>query len=162
MPAEEVDRLEILAGMPLRGLVHPAAPLRSNAEDAIAQAANPLLRDCRLLDAGYVQARARQLYRLAENSAATRSLVGYFTSPDALAANRTWATRSTIHFGAPVQCSPGKEADDNGATVACKQGELVEPRSSSARAVGFTPHAYAAFLVELKQSMFDAFGRTAG
>ena len=118
------------------------------------QAPANLLRDCRLLDAGYVAARARQLYRLAERSVATRSAIGYFVSPDALAANRTWATRSTIYFGAPVPCRVGEERDANGGAVACAAGDLVAPVDGSTREVGYTPYYYTAFNVRLKRSLF--------
>ena len=107
MSADDVGRAEVWRGLPLRGHLHAAAPLLSRAEDAIvANGSRGLARNCRLLDAGYVAARAARLYDLAASSAALRAELGYFLSPDALTANRTWATRAYLPLGTPVRSPP--------------------------------------------------------
>ena len=143
MEVETVAYAELFGGAAMRGLPHPKAPKKTNADDAI-WVDGATTRDCRRLDDGYVAARARQLYGLAAVSDALRSTVGFFVAPDALERNATRTTRSILDPGRPVRAIAADcEVDDVDENMVdegetCAEGVLTYGRDtrSSRSAVG--------------------------
>ena len=103
---------ELFYGTNLAQAPHPAAARAESSSGASPGATDLVLdgdvhlRDCRLLDAGYVQARRERLYELALSSPQMRAQVGFFLSSHALddeASPMTVATRSILSLGSPLR-----------------------------------------------------------
>ena len=97
LPESAIDGAIVFSGMPFKGLP-TNAPIKGT--DTFVQA-DSHERNCVLLDADYVAARSTQLFDLAHSSTTMQNAIGFFLAADALAMNKTSASRGIIDFGRP-------------------------------------------------------------